>query len=114
MTILVYNTLTHAKEEFVPRDLGKVSVYACGLTPQGPAHLGHLRGAVAFDAIRRWLTYRGYQVTMVQNFTDIDDKIIRKASEENVAPAELAARYAAAYLNDWNRLGLQPVTFVKV
>jgi cysteinyl-tRNA synthetase len=114
MAILVYNTLTHAKEEFVPRDPGKVSIYACGLTPQGPAHLGHLRGAVAFDAIRRWFTYRGYEVTMVQNFTDIDDKIIRKAAEEGVDPAELAARYAGAYLNDWNRLNLLPVMFVKV
>jgi len=114
MSINVWNTLTHAKEEFVPRDAGKVSIYACGLTPQGPAHLGHLRGAVVFDAIRRWLTVRGYDVTMVQNFTDVDDKIIRKSTEEGVPPQELAERFAKAYLDDWNALRITPVKFVKV
>ena len=106
MPIRLYNTLTGQKEDFAPRDDGKASIYACGLTPQGPAHLGHLRGAVAFDAIRRWLTFRGYEVTFVQNFTDIDDKIIAKSAEEGVPPAELALRYANAYLQDWDALGI--------
>ncbi|MDR3709349.1 MAG: cysteine--tRNA ligase [Capsulimonadaceae bacterium] len=114
MPITVWNTLTHAKEEFSPRDKGKVSIYACGLTPQGPAHLGHLRGAVVFDAIRRWFTARGFDVTMVQNFTDVDDKIIRKSNDEGVPAAELAERFAKAYLEDWAALGITPVTFVKV
>ncbi len=113
-SFLIYNTLTRTKELFSPRDEGKIGIYACGLTPQGPAHLGHMRGAVAFDAIRRWLTHLGYDVRMVQNFTDIDDKIIRKSHEENVPPAQLAARYAAAYLEDWNSLGVAPVQFVSV
>jgi cysteinyl-tRNA synthetase len=112
--ITIYNTLTHSKEIFEPRDPGKVGIYACGLTPQGPAHLGHMRGAVAFDAIRRWLAHIGYDVRMIQNFTDIDDKIIRKAHEENVPAAQIAARFGAAYLDDWNSLGISPVQFVKV
>ena len=70
----------------MPRDPGKVGIYACGLTPQGPAHLGHMRGAVAFDAIRRWLIHIGYEVRMVQNFTDIDDKIIRKSARGEPTP----------------------------
>jgi cysteinyl-tRNA synthetase len=114
MPLSIYNTLTRQKEEFVPREAGKVSIYACGLTPQGPAHIGHLRGAVAFDAVRRWLTHRGYEVRMLQNFTDIDDKIISNAAKEGVTPAELAARFAAAYLADWNSLDLMPVEFVRV
>jgi len=113
-SILIYNTLTRSKLPFTPRDPGKVGIYACGLTPQGPAHLGHMRGAVAFDAIRRWLTHIGYDVRMVQNFTDVDDKIIRKSHEENVPAAQVAARYGAAYLEDWTSLGIAPVQFVKV
>jgi cysteinyl-tRNA synthetase len=73
-----------------------------------------MRGALAYDAIRRWLKYVGYDVTMVQNFTDIDDKIIRKANEENVPAEEIAARYGAAYLADWDSLGIERVQFVKV
>lgn len=114
MPITLYNTLTRNKQPFEPRDAGKVTIYSCGLTPQGPAHLGHLRGAVVFDAIRRWFAYRGYQVRMVQNFTDIDDKIIRKAHEEGVSAAEIAQRYGKAYLHDWERLAITPVDFVSV
>jgi len=84
------------------------------LTPQGPAHLGHMRGAVAYDAIRRWLKFIGYDVTMVQNFTDIDDKIINKAAEENVPASEIAARFGALYLADWDSLGIERIQFVKV
>jgi cysteinyl-tRNA synthetase len=114
MSLVIYNTLTHSKQEFVPRDSGKVSIYACGLTPQGPAHLGHMRGALAFDVIRRWFEYRGYAVTMVQNFTDVDDKIIRKAMEEGVSTDVIASRYSAEYRRDWDSLFIKPVTFVKV
>jgi cysteinyl-tRNA synthetase len=114
MPLVIYNTLSHAKEPFVSRDPGKVGIYACGLTPQGPAHLGHMRGALAFDVIRRWLEYRGYEVTMVQNFTDVDDKIIRKAAEEGVSTEEIAGRFSANYLQDWESLSIKPVTFVTV
>ena len=114
MTLQIYNTLTHQKEPFIPREEGKVGIYACGLTPQGPAHLGHMRGSLAFDAIRRWLAYRDFSVTMIQNFTDVDDKIIRKAAEEGIPAAELAARYASGYKRDWERLGILPLEFVKV
>jgi cysteinyl-tRNA synthetase len=114
MPINIWNTLTHKKEEFQPITPGTVTIYSCGLTPQGPAHLGHLRGAVVFDAIRRWFTARGYDVDMVQNFTDIDDKIIRKSAEEGIPAEEVASRYAKAYLDDWNALSITPVKFVKV
>jgi len=114
MSLSIYNTLTHAKEPFVPQSEGKVGIYACGLTPQGPAHLGHMRGALAFDVIRRWFAYRCYTVNMVQNFTDVDDKIIRKAAEEGISTVELATRYSNNYLSDWNSLGILPVEFVKV
>jgi len=114
MSLQIYNTLTSRKEKFVPRERGKVSIYACGLTPQGLAHIGHLRGAVAFDAIRRWFKHRGYAVRMLQNFTDIDDKIIRNAANEGITPAALAERYAVSYLEDWNRVGLMSVEFVRV
>jgi cysteinyl-tRNA synthetase len=73
-----------------------------------------MRGALVFDMIRRWFVYRGYNVRMVQNFTDIDDKIIRKAAEEGVDPKEVAAKYSAGYLADWERLGIMPVEFIKV
>jgi len=73
-----------------------------------------LRGAVAFDAIRRWFKHRGYAVRMLQNFTDIDDKIIRNAANEGITPAALAERYAVSYLEDWNRVGLMGVEFVRV
>jgi cysteinyl-tRNA synthetase len=114
MSISIYNTLTHNKQPFVPVIPGKVGIYACGLTPQGPAHLGHMRGALAFDVIRRWFEYRGYDVRMVQNFTDIDDKIIRKAAEEGVSTVEVATRYSNNYLADWKSLSIKPVEFVKV
>jgi len=114
MSLSIYNTLSHSKEPFEPKTPGKVGIYACGLTPQGPAHLGHMRGALAFDVIRRWFEYRGYDVRMVQNFTDIDDKIIRKAAEEGVDTREIASRYSENYLSDWNSLSIKPVEFVKV
>jgi cysteinyl-tRNA synthetase len=114
MSLSIYNTLSHSKEPFEPKVPGQVGIYACGLTPQGPAHLGHMRGALAFDVIRRWFEYRGFTVRMVQNFTDIDDKIIRKAAEQGISTQEVAARYSANYLSDWNSLSIKPVEFVTV
>lgn len=112
--IRIYNTLTRTKEEFAPRDPGKVSIYACGLTPQAPAHIGHMRGAVFFDVVRRWLEYRDYEVTFVQNFTDIDDKIINRSAEEGIAAAEVARKYGEKYLHDLDQLGVKPAKWVYV
>ncbi|GIV01337.1 MAG: cysteine--tRNA ligase [Fimbriimonadales bacterium] len=110
----IYNTLTKQTEVFEPRDPGQVSIYACGLTPQAPAHLGHMRGAVLFDVIRRWFEYQGYTVHFVQNFTDIDDKIIRRSQEEGLPPSEVAKKYAQQYLDDLAALGVQPAKWVYV
>jgi cysteinyl-tRNA synthetase len=110
----LYNTLSRTLEDFHPRDEGKVSIYACGLTPQAPAHLGHMRGAVFMDVVRRWFRYLGYEVTYVQNFTDIDDKIIARAQEENLTPAEVAEKYSRMYLEDLRDLGVEPAKWVYV
>jgi cysteinyl-tRNA synthetase len=112
--IKIYDSLTRALVDFQPRDPGKVSVYACGLTPQAPAHLGHMRGAVLFDVIRRWLKNQGLEVDFVQNFTDIDDKIIRRSQEEGVDAAEIARKYGERYLKDLALLGIEPARWVYV
>ena len=82
MAIKVYNTMTRKKEEFVPMNPGKASIYVCGVTPYNHPHIGNARPFIVFDTLRRYLEYRGYKVTFVQNFTDIDDKMIRRANEE--------------------------------
>ena len=84
MTIQVYNTMSRRKEEFVPKEPGKVGIYVCGVTPYNDPHVGNARPFVTWDVIRRFLEHEGYDVTHVQNFTDIDDKIINKATEEGV------------------------------
>lgn len=114
LPLRIYNSLTRREEEFVPREPGKVSIYACGLTVQGPPHVGHVRGAIVFDAIRRWFTHLGYEVHMVQNFTDIDDKIIAAAAKEGIAPAEVADKYARKYIEIMERLGILPVHYCRV
>jgi cysteinyl-tRNA synthetase len=113
-TIRIYNTLSRSKEEFKPRDPGKVSIYACGLTPQAPAHIGHMRGAVFFDVVRRWMEHRGFEVRFVQNFTDIDDKIINRATEEGIPASEVARKYGEKYLHDLEQLGVKPAEWVYV
>ena len=80
MAIRVYNTLRNKKEEFVPVEEGKVKMYVCGPTTYNYIHLGNARPIVAFDVVRRYFTYRGYDVTYIQNFTDVDDKIINRAN----------------------------------
>lgn len=110
----LYNTLTRKEEPFVPREPGKVSMYACGLTPQAPAHVGHMRGVVVMDVVRRWLEQLGYEVHFVQNFTDIDDKIIRRAHEEGISTQQVAEKYSQMYIEDALALGVKLPHFVKV
>ncbi len=81
----LYNTLTGITEEFVPADGNKVKMYVCGVTPYAPVHVGHALSYVAFDVLRRYLEYLGYQVEHVQNFTDVDDNIIHRALEAGVS-----------------------------
>jgi len=114
LPLRIYNSLTRREEEFVPREPGKVSIYACGLTVQGPPHVGHVRGAIVFDAVRRWLMHLGYEVHMVQNFTDIDDKIIAAAAQEGITPTEVADKYAQKYIEVMERLGILPVHYCRV
>lgn len=105
--IKLYNTFTGKKEEFVPLYPAKVGMYACGVTVYDYSHLGHARGAVAFDLIQRYFRRKGFDVTYVRNFTDVDDKIINRAKEEGITPAELAQKYIDAYQEDMGRLGVK-------
>lgn len=100
----VYNTLTRQKEEFVPIEEGKVGIYVCGPTVYNYIHVGNARPMVVFDTLRRYFMYKGYDVKYVSNFTDIDDKIIEKAKEEQVDFKEITKKYIAAYLDNSNEL----------
>lgn len=107
MTMKVYNTLTRKKDDFVTLQPGKVSMYVCGPTVYSKAHIGHAMSALVFDIIRRYLTYRGYDVRHVMNFTDVDDKIIIKAKEKNMDPFALGEMYIHEFeqhLKDFNIL----------
>jgi cysteinyl-tRNA synthetase len=105
----VFNTLGRTYEEFVPRDPGKVSMYVCGPTVQSEPHVGHGRFAVAFDVVRRYLMWRGFDVTYVQNVTDVEDKIIAAAQEQGIPVEELAVRMTATFTEVFAKLGvLQP------
>ncbi|GAB6158614.1 cysteine--tRNA ligase [Desulfotomaculum varum] len=102
----IYNTLTKTKEEFIPREKGKVSMYVCGPTTYNFIHLGNARPLVFFDTVRRYFIYKGYQVNYVQNFTDVDDKIINRAREEQADPLELAQRYIREFFKDADALNV--------
>ncbi|HHY36512.1 MAG TPA: cysteine--tRNA ligase [Firmicutes bacterium] len=106
MALRVYNTLTRTKEEFKPREGNKVSIYVCGVTPYNYCHVGNARPYVVWDVIRRYLEYRGYDVFHVQNFTDVDDKIIARAAQEGKTPGEIADKYIAEYFADMDALGI--------
>ncbi len=102
----VYNTLTNRKEEFVPVEEGKVKIYACGPTVYNFFHIGNARPFVVFDTLRRYFKYRGYDVKFVQNFTDVDDKIINKAKEEGVSAQEVSEKYIEEYFDDASALNV--------
>ncbi len=101
----LYNTLSRRKETFQPLSPGKVGLYACGVTVYDDCHLGHARSCVAFEVLVRYLRRRGLEVTWVRNFTDIDDKILRRAQESGVDWKEVAERYIAAFQEDMRRPG---------
>ena len=102
----IYNTLSGKKEEFIPLTPDRVGIYACGVTVYDNCHIGHARSAIVFDVIRRYLKYKGFNVTYVRNFTDIDDKIIKRARQEGIAWNEVAEKYTAEYYRDMERLGV--------
>lgn len=104
----IYNTLTRNKEEFIPLEDGKVKIYACGPTVYNYFHIGNARPFVVFDTLRRYLIHLGYDVKFVQNFTDVDDKIINKAKEEGVSATELSGRYIKEYFDDAEALNVLP------
>ena len=106
----LYNTMSMQKEEFVPIEPGKVRMYACGPTVYNYIHVGNARPIIMFDVLRRYLEYRGYEVTFVQNFTDVDDKIIKRANEEGISSEEVAERYIAEYFTDAHALGVREAT----
>ncbi|WP_282920394.1 cysteine--tRNA ligase [Ignavigranum ruoffiae] len=107
MGIEIYNTMTRQKEIFKPIEEGKVQFYVCGPTVYNYIHIGNARSAVAFDTIRRYLEYRGYEVNYVSNFTDVDDKIIKAAKQEGLSPKELADKYIAAYKEDTQKINIK-------
>ena len=103
----IYNTLARDKQDFVPLRPGRVGMYVCGITVYDYCHLGHGRMMVAFDMVQRWLRTSGYAVTYVRNITDIEDKIIRRAVENNETIGELTARFIRAMDEDLEALGVQ-------
>jgi cysteinyl-tRNA synthetase len=107
MSLRVYNTMSKRKEEFVPREEGKVSMYVCGVTPYNYPHLGNARPFVVFDVVRRYFEYLGYETKHVQNFTDVDDKIIKRGQEEGKTAQEVARTYIDAYYEDMDQLGVR-------
>ena len=106
----IYNTLSKSKEEFVPLEEGKVKMYVCGPTVYNFIHIGNARPMIVFDTVRRYFEYKGYDVNYVSNFTDVDDKIIKKAIEEGVTAEEISKRYIAECKKDMEGLNVKPAT----
>lgn len=106
----IYNTLTKKKEEFIPIEEGKVKMYVCGPTVYNLIHIGNARPMICFDTVRRYLEYKGYDVNYVSNFTDVDDKIIKKAIEEGVTAEEISQRYIAECKKDMEGMNIKPAT----
>jgi cysteinyl-tRNA synthetase len=110
MPLKIYNSLSKKKEEFVPLEEGKVKMYVCGVTVYDRCHIGHARAAVVFDVIYRFLRRLNYRVTYVQNYTDVDDKIIHKANQEGVSSQAIAERYIEEHRQDMEALGMERPT----
>ncbi len=107
----IYNTLTRRKEEFVPIEEGKVRMYVCGPTVYNYIHIGNARPMIVFDTARRYMEYKGYKVNYVSNFTDVDDKIIKKANEEGVTSEEISNRYIEECKKDMDGMNIKPATY---
>ncbi|MGE4561011.1 MAG: class I tRNA ligase family protein, partial [Desulfobulbus sp.] len=105
MSIKIYNTLSRKKEPLRPLEEGHVKLYVCGITSYDYCHIGHARSALVFDMVVRYLRHRGYKVTFVRNFTDIDDKIINRANEQGIDSAALALRFINEFYTDMDTLG---------
>lgn len=106
----IYNSLSQQKEEFVPISENEVKIYVCGPTVYNFFHLGNARPFVVFDTLRRYLEHIGYKVNFVQNFTDVDDKIINRAKEEGLTAPEISEKYIAEYFKDTKALNIHPAT----
>ena len=106
----IYNTLSGRKEEFVPLQEGKVRMYVCGPTVYNLIHIGNARPMIIFDTVRRYMEYKGYEVNYVSNFTDVDDKIIKKAMEEGVDSSVISERYIAECKKDMEAMNVRPAT----
>lgn len=111
MTLQIFNTLTRTKEPFIPIEKEKIHFYLCGPTVYNYIHIGNARSAVAFDTIRRYLEFKGFQVNYVSNFTDVDDKIIHAAQNEGISPKELADKYIKAYQEDTRAINIKPASY---
>ena len=108
--IRIYNTLSKKKEDFIPLEDGKVRMYVCGPTVYNFIHIGNARPMIVFDTVRRYLEHKGYEVNFVSNFTDVDDKIIKKANEEGVSAEEISQRYIAECKKDMEGMNIMPAT----
>lgn len=107
----IYNTLTQKKEEFIPLEEGKVRMYVCGPTVYNYIHIGNARPAIIFDTVRRYFEYKGYEVNFVSNFTDVDDKIIKRANEEGVSASEISERYIQEFIKDREALNVREASY---
>jgi len=108
--LTLFNTLTGEQEPFTPIEPNRVRMYVCGVTVYDYCHIGHARSALVFDMLRRYLEYSGYEVTFVKNFTDVDDKIIRRANEQDVPCEVITSKYIDAYYEDMGKLGIKPAS----
>ena len=108
MALRIFNSLSRKKEAFTPLRAGEAKLYVCGVTVYDLSHIGHGRSAIVFDVMRRYLKHRGHAVKFIKNFTDIDDKIIRKANQEGVSAQEISERYIEEYRTDMASLGVAP------
>ncbi len=106
----IYNTLSRQKEVFQPMTPGVIKMYVCGPTVYNYIHIGNARSIVAFDTVRRYFEFRGYEVQYVSNFTDVDDKMIKAAKEEGITVPQLADRYIQAFNEDTTALNVEPAT----
>ena len=110
MNMKIYNTLSGRKEEFKPLEEGRVKMYVCGPTVYNLIHIGNARPMILFDTVRRYMEYKGYEVNYVSNFTDVDDKIIKKAMEEGVDASVISERYIAECKKDMEAMNVKPAT----